>query len=200
MTELTTLAEDEAVFYAGATKIVHDDLTPDTAYELEGESFRTLPRPGERLATVNDVHFGEELCGLVEGTDIGPVLTAGPGEPPYPVTMNEAAVDEIRAVNPDAVVAKGDLTTHGSTEEYKAFLDAYGPAFGERLYHVRGNHDSSTGETFASDAPIEVELPGVRLAILDTVIPEHHTGQVTATPSSSAMRRALLDEFQLALW
>ncbi|MBV8982644.1 MAG: hypothetical protein JO086_17230, partial [Acidimicrobiia bacterium] len=31
----------------------------------------------------------------------------------------------------------------------------------------------------AADAPIEVELPGVRLAVLDTVIPEHHTGQVS---------------------
>src|SRR5207248_8471616 len=97
-----------------------------------------------------------------------------------PETMNKGAISEIRALAPDAVVAKGDLTTHGTVEEYEAFLDAYGPVFGDRLYHVRGNHDSSTGESFASDAPLEVELPGVRLAILDTVIPEHHTGQASA--------------------
>jgi predicted phosphodiesterase len=146
-------------------------------------AFRTLPRPGgDRLATfatVNDVHFGEVECGVLEGLDVGPILSAEPGEAPYPETMNRGAISEITALRPDAVIVKGDLTTHGTVEEYEAFRRAYDGAFGDRLYHVRGNHDSYIGESFASDAPIEVELPGVRLAILDTVIPRHHTGQVT---------------------
>jgi len=182
--EVTTVADDEAVVFEGGRHTHYDDLSPDTDYDFDGASFRTLPRPaGERLATiatVNDVHFGELECGVLEGLELGPILQSDPGEAPYPETMNSGAIAEIKALGPDVVVVKGDLTTHGSPEEYKAFLDAYQPAFGERLHHVRGNHDASTGETFASDAPLEVELPGIRLAILDTVIPEHHTGQVSA--------------------
>jgi 3',5'-cyclic-AMP phosphodiesterase len=181
--ELTTVADDEAVFYDGATKVAHDGLTPDTDYDLEGQSFRTLPRPGELLATVatvNDVHFGETEAGVIEGLDVGPILSAAEGEPPYPEMMNRAAIAEIAALDPDAVVAKGDLTTHGTKAEYEQFVAAYGSAFGDKLHHVRGNHDGYFGETFASDAPIEVKLPGVVLAVLDTVIPKHTPGQVTA--------------------
>jgi predicted phosphodiesterase len=182
--EVTTVADDEAVVFEGGTARHYDGLEPDHEYDIDGAAFRTLPRPsGERLATVatvNDVHFGETECGVLEGLELGPILESEPGEPPYPETMNRGAIAEIQALGPDAVVAKGDLTTHGSREEFQSFLDAYGPAFGDRLHYVRGNHDASSGDTFASDAPFEVELPGVRLAILDTVISERHTGQVTA--------------------
>jgi predicted phosphodiesterase len=123
------------------------------------------------------VHFGETECGVIEGAELGPILTSAPGEPPYPETMNRAAVSEIAATDPDAVVVKGDLTTHGTADEYAAFLDVY-KTFGDRLHHVRGNHDAYTGETFAADAPAEVELPGVRLAILDTVIPRSERGRL----------------------
>ena len=63
------------------------------------------------IATVNDVHFGEVECGKL-GTpeELGPVFTAEPGEPPYPEVMNAGAIDEIDALDPDAVVVKGDLT------------------------------------------------------------------------------------------
>jgi predicted phosphodiesterase len=182
--EVTTVADDEAVLHRGAQVMTHGDLEPDSDYEFEGQSFRTLPRPGgERLATfatLNDIHLGETECGVIEGMELGPILSSGPDEDPYPDTMNRAAVDEIVALDPDAVVVKGDLTSHGTVEEYKHFLAMYEPAFGPRLLHVRGNHDGYFGETFAADAPIEHHLPGVTLAVLDTVIPRHSTGQVSA--------------------
>ena len=62
MAELTTVADDEAVIHDGAEARTYRDLEPDTDHEIEGFEFRTLPRLGERLATVttvNDVHFGE---------------------------------------------------------------------------------------------------------------------------------------------
>ena len=182
--ELTTVAEDEAVFHRGAEVLHHPGLEPDTDYTLHGVPFRTLPRPpGERLATfatVNDVHFGEVECGHIDGIDIGPVLHSEPGEDPYPETMNRGAVAEIQALQPDAVVAKGDLTTHGTVDEFEAFLACYQGAFGDRLHYVRGNHDAAKGEDFASEAPFRVDLPGVTLAVLDTVIPGAATGQVTS--------------------
>ncbi|MBV9412872.1 MAG: hypothetical protein JO148_14875, partial [Acidimicrobiia bacterium] len=116
--EVTTVADDEAVVFEGAEHTRYDGLEPDTNYEFDGASFRTLPRPpGERLATVatvNDVHFGELECGVLEGLELGPILQSEPGERPYPETMNSGAIAEITALAPDAVVVKGDLTTHGT--------------------------------------------------------------------------------------
>ncbi len=183
MIEVTTVADDHVVCHDGA--VVHEfpGLEPDTTYDLLGLEVRTLARPpGELLcvlATVNDVHFGELECGIIEGVDAGPILSAAEGDPPYPEVMNRAAVAEIAAIGPAAVIAKGDLTCAGAPEEYQAFLDCYGTAFGARLHHVRGNHDAYHGQTFA-EGPLLVDLPGVRCAVLDTVIPGHTTGRVTA--------------------
>ncbi|HUQ62320.1 MAG TPA: metallophosphoesterase [Acidimicrobiales bacterium] len=175
--ELTTISDDHAVLHDGVRVVRADGLTPDTAYEIEGVKFRTLPRPaGERLATVatvNDVHFGETTCGDLHGVDLGPILRSAPGEPPYPETMNRAAAAEIALCEPDAVVAKGDLTAHGSEDQLRAFLDCYASVFGDRLWYVKGNHDVVKGEdhTFSAPATIEVALPGVTLAALDTSVP-----------------------------
>lgn len=180
--ELMTVADDEAVAFAGVELVHYVGLEPDTTYQLDGLSFRTLVRPpGERLATfatVNDVHFGETECGVVEGSDVGPVLRSAPGELPYPEVMNRAAAAEIAALGPDAVLAKGDLTATGAEAEYEAFLSCYG-AFGDRLHAVRGNHDAYYGATFADTPMEEVDLPGAILAILDTSIPYRATGRFT---------------------
>lgn len=182
MPELTTVADDEAVIHDGVTVRRFDGLAADTPYEIEGFAFRTLPRLGERLATfatVNDVHFGEEECGIIDGLDMGPVLRAAPGAEPYPEMMNRGAIEEMAAVGPDVVVVKGDLTCNGTDAEYAAFLAAYEPAFGDRLVHVRGNHDGYHGGTFAAIPTQRVDLPGVTLAVLDTTDPGRTPGRVT---------------------
>ena len=181
--ELTSVADDEAVVHAGTEVRVYGDLTPDTDHTYDGQAFRTFPDLGERLATfatVNDVHFGETVCGILESYDEGPTFSSEPGEDPYPEVMNRAVIADIAALAPDAVVAKGDLTTHGIQEEYDAFLAHYGSAFGDRLLHVRGNHDAYAGQDFAADAPVARVLPGVVIAVLDTVIPTETPGRVTA--------------------
>jgi len=169
-------------------------LEPDTTYRLEVEgaevgdylpvSVHTLAQPkGARLATVataNDVHFGETVAGAIEGfgdVEIGPVFRSDPGQPPYPDMMNAAAIAEITALGPDAVVVKGDLTTNGNHEELELFKRAWS-VFGHRLHHVRGNHDAYHDPDLAVDsgAPYTVTLPGVTLAVIDTVIPGQSTG------------------------
>jgi predicted phosphodiesterase len=183
--EVTTVADDAAVVFVGAQARRYHDLEPDTDYTFDGVSFRTLPRPaGERLATVcavNDVHFGETEAGVIEGADVGEVFRSEPGEEPYPEVMNRGAVAEMRSLDPpaDAVVVKGDLTATGTRAEYQAFLDCYGPAFGTRLHHVWGNHDGYYGERFADAGMQQVDVPGARLAILDTVIPRSATGGIS---------------------
>jgi predicted phosphodiesterase len=148
---------------------------------------RTLELPGgARLATVattNDVHFGETVCGSLHNVPdeaLGPVLRAGPDEPPYPQTMNRAAVAEIAALDPDVVVVKGDLTSVGTAEEYAQFVEVYG-ALGDRMHHVRGNHDAMIDpDLVAERGPYALAVGTVTLAVLDTVRPHTEFGQVTA--------------------
>jgi predicted phosphodiesterase len=173
-------------------------LEPGTTYplavsgadvsELLPSSVTTLAAPTGRpvatVATVNDVHFGEVECGLLGIPDeIGPVFRVDEGAPPYPAVMNAGAIDEIRALDPDAVVVKGDLTDRGTEEEYADFVAAYSQ-LGARMHHVRGNHDAMLTETIAADGPFAVELTGVTLAVLDTVRPGTDRGRVSAAQLS----------------
>lgn len=181
--ELTTVGPDLAVVHQGHHVRRHEGLAPDSPYEFDGFSFRTLPEPGEHLATfatVNDVHFGEDVCGIIEGSDVGPVFRSAPGDPPYPEVMNRAAVTEIVALEPDAVVVKGDLTSNGTAEEYDAFRAVYEPPFGDRLHVIRGNHESYNHAPYAAEPFQEITLPGVTLAVLDTSVDGLVAGTVTA--------------------
>jgi 3',5'-cyclic-AMP phosphodiesterase len=180
--ELTTVADDEAVLFDGPRRITRHALNPDTPYTCEGHDFRTLARPpGERLATittVNDLHFGETECGRLDipGIDIGPILRSEPSDVPYPDVMNRGAVAEMASLSPDAVIAKGDLTDACRPAEMEAFDALYRGAFGDRLWWVRGNHDTELSVT----GPHRVELPGVILAIVDTAVPGVASGRLDA--------------------
>jgi len=181
--ELTTVGVREAVIHHGQHFERFAGLEPDSPYEWGGFQLRTLPARGELLtsfATVNDVHFGEEVCGLISGSDIGPVFRSEPGEPPYPEVMNRGAVAEMVERDPAAVVVKGDLTSNGTVGEYDAFRSLYEPAFGDRLVVVRGNHESYHRAPFAAE-PFQLrDLPGVRLAVLDTSIDGGVAGTLSA--------------------
>jgi len=184
--DITTVADDLIVLHDGEQVHRYDDLSPHTEYDIHGRMITTLPRPaGEllcRIATVNDVHFGEVEAGRVDDLTEGPIQRIEPGEDPYPETMNRGAASEIAAIDPAAVIAKGDLTTDGQPDELAAFEAVYRGAFGEHLFVVRGNHDSyKLQEGYAGDQWIDVA--GLSIALLDTVIP----GRTTGTLSSEQM-------------
>jgi 3',5'-cyclic-AMP phosphodiesterase len=177
--EVTTVADDLVVMHEGARVSRFEGLEPDTEHELLGITVRTLLRPsGEllcRVATVNDLHFGEIEAGRLDERTTAAIERVAPGEEPYPETMNRAAVGEIAAASPDAVIVKGDVSTDGTDEEFGDFEACYRDEFGDRLHVVRGNHDAYRGQTrYAMDAWID--LPGVSIALLDTTLPEHATG------------------------
>jgi 3',5'-cyclic AMP phosphodiesterase CpdA len=77
------------------------------------------------------------------------------------------------------VIAKGDLTTHGTPEELDAFLACYGP-LGEKLAWVHGNHDAKAGHRFGAETPFAVQVPGLTIAVLDTVFPGRASGRIVA--------------------
>jgi 3',5'-cyclic AMP phosphodiesterase CpdA len=192
--EVATRVGDHAVVTTGPYHSARvTGLEPEATYSLGVEgaentsllpsSVTTLARPAGALlstvATMNDVHFGETECGLL-GTEeeIGPVFRSAPGDDPYPEVMNRGAIAAVQALAPDAIVVKGDLTDKGTEAEYEAFLRAY-TKLGERMHHVRGNHDAMVTETIATTGPFAVELPRVTLAVLDTVRPGTDRGRVS---------------------
>jgi 3',5'-cyclic AMP phosphodiesterase CpdA len=186
-TELTTVSADGATFHRGTAVTVIDGLQPATAYRRFGIAFTTLARPAGRLrcrlATVNDVHFGETEAGRVGDSEQGPILRVPDGSTPYPAVMNGAAVAALRAADAGApfaaVVAKGDLTSVGAPHEFAEFAACYGAAFGGRLHAVRGNHDCLAGqEEYAGDRWIA--LDGVAVALLDTAVPRLDHGRIDA--------------------
>ncbi|MBK5223366.1 MAG: metallophosphoesterase [Acidimicrobiia bacterium] len=171
--ELTTVADDEVVFHAGAEMWRHYGLAADSDHEIKGTRVRTLPAPGDllcRFATVNDVHFGETEAGVIDGVETT-VLRVRHGAEPYPEVMNRGAVAEMAAIDPAVVLVKGDLTSEGTVEEYERFLAFYEGAFGHRMHHIRGNHDAYLGQEIAPSDPVRVDLPGVRLLMIDTTVP-----------------------------
>ena len=181
--ELTTVADDLVVLHRGTTTFRYDGLPPDSEFEFHGVAVRTLGRPaGELLATVatvNDVHFGETECGVIDQRTDGPIVRPEPGDPPYPEVMNRAAAAEIAAIGPAAVVVKGDLSADGRDEQWAAFEACWRQPFGDTLHVVRGNHDAYQGQTrYAGDQWIE--LPGVTIGLLDTTIPRQTTGALRA--------------------
>lgn len=177
--DITTVADDLIVLHDGTNVYRYDGLAHGTPYELHGEWITTLPRPyGEllcRFATVNDVHFGETECGRIDDNTEGPIQRTAPGEAPYPETMNSGAIAEIDAINPWAVFVKGDLSQGGQPWEWEAFENHYRGAFADRLHVVRGNHDAYRFQS-RYDGDHWVELPGVYIALMDTVIPGQTTG------------------------
>lgn len=155
--------------------VAPDAYLPATVTTLAEPSGKLLCR----FATVNDVHFGEQICGLIGGESaVGPVFTRSPRDEAYPDVMNRSVIADIERTKLDSVLVKGDLTSSGTTEQYQAFLDAYG-TFGDRLHHIRGNHESYNSEVVANVGSKVVELPGVTAVMLDTSRYEHPNGVVT---------------------
>lgn len=180
--DITTVADDLVVIHDGLEVRRYDALAPDAAHDLDGVTVHTLPRPdGEllcRFATVNDVHFGEVEAGRIDDLRDGPIRRAEPGAEPYPEVMNLAAAQEMAAIDPVAVIVKGDLTAAGTRAEWDAFEACYRAPFGDLLHVVRGNHDAYQHQAeYAGDHWIE--LPGVIVALLDTAIPGATTGRIT---------------------
>ena len=184
--DITTVADDLIVAHqvGPSREVVRlTNLQPDTIHHVGNHEVRTLPRPeGQllcRIGTVNDLHFGEIEAGKIDDDPRGPIQRVEPGEPPHPETMNQSAIAEMAAADLVAVVVKGDLTNDGTGEEFASFETSYRTAFGDRLHVTRGNHDAYRGQhAYAGDEWID--LPGVSIALLDTVIPEQTTGTISA--------------------
>jgi hypothetical protein len=205
--------ELRAVSEGGGTRLLRiERLEPDTEYrvaiEVAGaesaapdryfpERVRTLPAPRSactaRIATLNDLHFGEPRFGgrLTADHEYGeeepgfPLIRDEDGELPYWRIMNEDAIAEINAARVDAAVIKGDIADHGLPEQFAWARESFA-RFDVPHHAFLGNHDyygrhaghAVDGYTILGQpaAPRAVDLGGWRLVLLETAEPGDHHG------------------------
>lgn len=144
------------------------------------------PPPGEelyRLATVSDIHIGLEAFGFLP-TVHDPLRD--PDAPP-PERCLRAAVAESVAWGAQRLVAKGDLTQHGHTDE-AATCARLLTAGGVPVDALVGNHEVSgdcepVRPVFAEHGiPLvqgnvrAFDVPGVRIVLFDSTVPLRHVG------------------------
>jgi len=185
---------EDADAETGLRTVRIDELEPSTLYDVDvhcddhtamadllffpGE-FRTLATPpGELLctvATVSDLHFGEEVCGLGPSGREAPVFRARDQDPPYWHVMNHAIVGEINDAAVDTVIIKGDVTGDGEADEFRAARECL-DGLSMEWHGVLGNHDrmqegvdglALLGQP--DDLVRTVDAKGVRLVLVDTV-------------------------------
>lgn len=176
-------------------------LEPNTAYNYELRSggsamakslenpgsFTTLPRlEGKRLARIailNDLHVGEGCSGTITslGEESVPPCFSADDFPDYAERMCRAALAEITRLEPDLLVANGDLTDRGRPGEVGRAMRLL-----ERtklpLLVTRGNHDrryQEAGERCASDGD----------CLRERAFPQRDVGESTLTSVAKVGKR-----------
>lgn len=181
--------------------VVLDGLPPDTTFSVVATgsaipggrrtlTTSTLPALDGpelyRFATIGDLHVGAAHFGYHDSiADLAPV------EDLHPLRCTRAAIDEAVGWGAQRIVVKGDLTHDGQPFQW----NGVGELFGRRRVPVDalpGNHDWSIRRTVNPLAALSklgtpldngvriVDVPGLRLLLADTSVPEHHGGSLSA--------------------
>ena len=187
----------ETVGEEGPGAFVIEELEAGTRYTVTavpkgGEparplEFQTLPAlPGPelvRLSTISDIHIGEYWFGLFPRTFERP-------EPAVPHTLRCAsvAIEEWTQWGAQHAVFKGDLVDHGTRAEWDtlAGLLATVP---QPWSLMLGNHetmkrpreradDMLQGMGLPTDAVRAIDIPGLRIVLVETAIDDRGHGRV----------------------
>jgi Icc protein len=102
--------------------------------------------------------------------------------PEFQTAVFEQAVDEINDLEPDVLVASGDLTENGLVSQYRNAKRALDMLKCKKRVFCSGNHDyRSTGyllfKEFFPSRPI-LKADGVIFAVISTARPERNEGEV----------------------
>ncbi len=140
------------------------------------------PEPLTRIATLSDLHLGEEGFGLVKQ-----MRYRGPDA--YPLRCAQAAAREALAWGAELLVIKGDITQGGHDDEWEMF-DELLADIPVPVLAVPGNHDvartsRSVDATTALQArglfpePVHsFDMAGVRIVVVDSTIPGRNWGRI----------------------
>ena len=144
-----------------------------------------LPGRGRtRIATISDLHLGEEGFGLVKE-----MRETGRHDAAYPLRCARAAIAEATAWGAELLVIKGDITELGQPDHWEQF-DALLETATIPIMAIPGNHDTfaKPGALDATeelrrrglfpDAVQTVDLEGIRIVAADTTTPRHSWGRI----------------------
>jgi predicted phosphodiesterase len=196
---------------AGPGAVTVTGLEPATTYDicLSGPGWprmkvgtaTTMPAPPGRLlarfATVSDCHIGERWVGpLRRFHDPRP---RPPGLAAYPTRCARAAIAEAEAWGAELLVAKGDMTQEGEAAEIYEVVELLRAA-SVPVEVILGNHDvKGSVDAMAAMAacglsisrePRARDLPGVRLVLGHSPLPDRHGGAVTVSDAADLARLA----------
>lgn len=145
----------------------------------------SLPGPAlSRIATISDLHLGENGFGLVKE-----MRESGDHPHGYPLRCARAAAQEATEWGADLLVIKGDITEKGQPEHWAQF-DELLESITIPVVAIPGNHDTfqNPGSLDAveelrtrglfPDAIQSLDLPGVRVVTVDTTTPRHTWGRI----------------------
>ncbi len=191
---------------AGPGAVTIGGLEPATSYEVavggpglplaKVTTVRTLPPPPGRLlsqfATISDCHIGE--------LSVGPMKRLHDPRPrpaglvPYPTRCAQSAIAEAEAWGAQLLVVKGDLTCEGEPQEIYPAADLLAAA-SIPVEVILGNHDvRGSVDTAAvltscgievTRAPRARDLPGVRVVMGHSPLPNSHAGAVSGPDAAS---------------
>jgi len=138
------------------------------------------PRPSHFLVHISDTHLvghGNDLYGAVDSA-----------------ARLRGMFDGLAAshARPDALIFTGDLADKGEPDAYRTLRSIVTPvaeSLGARVIWAMGNHDDRAGFRSAlldqqpSDNPVDAvhDVDGLRVITLDSTVPGHHYGEITAT-------------------
>jgi Icc protein len=161
-----------------------------TRAAIDQVRFRTLsPPPGAelgRLATISDLHLGLHTFGLFD--------TLRPSEEDGDIgrRCGTAAIDAAAAWGATRLIAKGDMVNRASREEWDVVADlvAHAAASGLDTDLIAGNHEGTPAREVdhhvamahhhlgPADAARALDVPGLRVVLLDTTRPDRHRGRL----------------------
>jgi 3',5'-cyclic AMP phosphodiesterase CpdA len=158
---------------------------------------RTLEAPGaelSRFATINDVHVGCDHFGMLRR------MMEPEADVPHAVRCLRSAVADALAWGARLVVVKGDLTHKSRPGEFELVGEVLG-GLSVPVAVVPGNHEVKPGRPAEPQPGLArhglhlvhgvevVDLPGVRVVLADTTIPDKDHGRI-AHLSHDIVRRA----------
>jgi len=145
-----------------------------------------------RFATISDIHVGLDAVGMWPEVRDTELTLEPPGE-----RCLRAALREATAWGAQLVVAKGDLTQHGTRAQATraaAILTGAGVA----VIATRGNHEVSGRSEPHGDVYLDAgidwverdvrahDVPGLRLVVFDSTVPHSHHGSYNAHAAAVA--------------
>jgi len=174
------------------TQLVHG-LEPTATQTVRVDALDTdvsvttiAPAPGDetcRIATINDMHIGCEYFGL-RG-----LMKERPAPVPHAIRCMRSAVRDALAWGAQLLIVKGDLTHHGTPEEWAVVGDLLA-GLRVSVAVVPGNHDVKKSRLVEPQPALAlhglhlvhgvevIDMPGIRVVLADTTVPDEDRGRV----------------------